>query len=96
MVNSTHLDLSACPVAGECRNDAAGCISHSAPALCAAIHAAIGKEVAAVLARLGAEEDALWNRCFGNNSPKDPKTKEALIVRLASMRAALSILTRPD
>jgi hypothetical protein len=54
----------------------------------------VREQVEAAFARAAAEEAALWDRCFGENAPADPKAKTARIIRVASMRAALAIVNR--
>lgn len=47
-------------------------------------------------ARAAAEEWAQWSQCFGEDAAAGEKAKRRKIIKIASARAALSILNRPD
>lgn len=64
--------------------------------LAARLRRIVQQKIKAALERAAAKEAADWERCFGNGAPADPELKLARIVRVASTRALLSMINRPD
>jgi hypothetical protein len=56
----------------------------------------IHREIQADRARAAAEEAEQWERCFGATAPSNWKARQRRIVRVASSRAFLGLLNRPN
>jgi hypothetical protein len=56
----------------------------------------VRREIQADRARAAAHEAAQWDQCFGANSPSDLKAKERRIIQVASSRAFLALLSKPN
>jgi len=56
----------------------------------------IREEIQADRARAAAKEAEQWEGCFGAKSPSDRKAKQRRIVQVASSRAFLALLNKPN
>jgi hypothetical protein len=61
-----------------------------------AIRQLIRAEIRADRSRAAAEEAEQWESCFGASSPSDRKTKQRRIFQVASGRAFLALLNKPN
>jgi hypothetical protein len=71
------------------------------PCLCkccssGAIRQLIRREIQADRARAAVEEAEQWESCFGEKSPPDRKAKQRRINQVASGRAVLALLNKPN
>ena len=61
-----------------------------------AIRRLIHDEIRADRARAAAEETEQWESCFGAHSPSNREARQRRIVQVASCRAFLALLNRPN